>query len=166
MLVFGAGGQVGQELMAMAAARNVSALGVTRVEADIIDVEAVAALLAAERPRLIVNAAAYTAVDRAEQEPVMAEAANATGPGVLAEATGGASVPMIHLSTDYVFDGTKAGAYTEDDLIAPLGVYGRTKAAGEAAVRAANPRHVILRTAWVYGRYGANFLNTMMRLAA
>ena len=166
ILVFGAGGQVGQELIAMAAARGVPALGLMRAEADITDAEAVAAVIAAETPRLVVNAAAYTAVDRAEQEPKLAEMTNVTGPRVLAEATATVGVPILHLSTDYVFDGTKTQAYTEDDPIAPLGVYGRTKAAGEAAVRAANPRHVILRTAWVYGRYGQNFLKTMMRLAA
>ena len=166
ILVFGAGGQVGQELIAMAAARGVAALGMTRAEADITDTEAIAALLAAEAPRLIVNAAAYTAVDKAEREPQLAEAANVIGPRVLAEAASSVGVPIVHLSTDYVFDGTKAGAYTEDDPIAPLGVYGRTKASGEVAVRATNPRHVILRTAWVYGRYGNNFLKTMVRLAA
>ena len=165
ILVFGAGGQVGQELVALAAARGVPALGVTRAEADITDAAAVAVLIERDAPRLIVNAAAYTAVDKAESEPARAEAGNVTGPRILAETSARAGVPILHISTDYVFDGSKAGAYTEDDPIAPLGVYGRTKAAGEAAVRAANPRHVILRTAWVYGRYGNNFLKTMLRLA-
>ena len=165
-MVFGSGGQVGQELVAMAAARGIAALGVTRADADITDAEAVAALLKAEAPRLIVNAAAYTAVDRAEQEPEQAAAANVTGPRVLAEAAAAIDVPIVHLSTDYVFDGSKQGAYTENEPIAPLGVYGRTKAEGEAAVREGNARHVILRTAWVYGRFGNNFLKTMMRLAA
>ncbi len=165
LLVFGAAGQVGQELLALAAARDVPASGVTRVEADITDAEAVTALLAARRPRLIVNAAAYTAVDRAESEPDAAEAGNATGPAVLARAADAAGVALLHLSTDYVFDGSKPGPYTEDDPIAPLGVYGRTKAEGEARVRAAARRHVILRTAWVYGAYGSNFLKTMLRLA-
>ena len=166
ILVFGAAGQVGQELIAMAAARGVPALGFTRTEVDITDARAVAALIADEAPRLLVNAAAYTAVDKAESEPDKAEAGNVTGPRVLAEAAAAAGIPILHLSTDYVFNGTKPGAYVEDDPLAPLGVYGRTKAAGEAAVRAANPRHIIVRTAWVYGRYGNNFLKTMMRLAA
>ena len=165
LLVFGAAGQVGQELLALAAARGIPVVGATRADADITDADAVAALLAERRPRLIVNAAAYTAVDRAESEPDKAEAANTHGPDVLARAADAAGVALLHLSTDYVFDGGKAEAYTEDDPMAPLGVYGRTKAAGEAAVRAATRRHVILRTAWVYGAYGQNFLKTMLRLA-
>ncbi len=165
ILLFGAAGQVGQELLTLARARNTPIVGLTRAEADITDAAAVAALMAAHQPRLAVNAAAYTAVDRAEGEPDKAEAANALGPGVLARASEAAGVPLLHLSTDYVFDGNKRGAYTEEDPVSPLGVYGRTKAAGETAVRAATPRHVILRTAWVYGAYGQNFLKTMLRLA-
>lgn len=165
LVVFGAGGQVGRELMALAASRAIPAYGVTRSEADITDADRVAALLASLRPRLIVNAAAYTAVDRAESEPDAAVRGNVEGPRVLAKAGTAAGIPILHLSTDYVFDGTKHGAYCEDDPIAPLGVYGRTKADGEQAVRDANPDHVILRTAWVYGTYGNNFLKTMIRLA-
>ena len=166
LLIFGAAGQVGRELVALAAARGVPAAGITRADADIANADAVAALIARHRPRLVVNAAAYTAVDKAESEPDAAAHGNVEGPRVLAAAAAAASVPILHLSTDYVFDGSKPGAYTEDDPIAPLGVYGRTKAEGEAAVRGANPRHVILRTAWVYGTYGSNFVKTMMRLAA
>ena len=166
ILVFGAAGQVGRELVALAAARGVPARGVTHAEADIADTDAVTALIAVHRPRLVVNAAAYTAVDKAESEPEAAARDNVAGPRVLAAAAAAAGVPIVHLSTDYVFDGSKLGAYREDDPIAPLGVYGRTKAEGEAAVRAANPYHVILRTAWVYGTFGNNFLKTMMRLAA
>lgn len=166
ILVFGAAGQVGRELVTLAAARGVAAVGVTRNEADIADAAEVAAIIAANRPRLVVNCAAYTAVDKAESEPEAAERGNVAGPRALAKATADAGVPIIHLSTDYVFDGSKAGAYDENDAIAPKGVYGRTKADGEAAVRAQNPRHAILRTAWVYGIYGNNFLKTMMRLAA
>ncbi len=164
--MFGAGGQVGQELMALALARDAEPVGLTRAEADITSAASVHAAIAASRPRLVVNCAAYTAVDRAESEPDIAAAINTLGAGVLAEAAAAAAVPMLQLSTDYVFDGTKAGAYREDDPLAPLGVYGRTKAEGEARVRAAAPYHVILRTAWVYGPYGANFLKTMLRLAA
>ena len=166
LLVFGAAGQVGRELVALAAARGVPVVGITRADADIAEADAVAALIARYRPRMVINAAAYTAVDKAESEPAAAARGNVEGPRVLAEAAAAAGVPILHLSTDYVFDGSKPGAYTEDDPIAPLGVYGRTKAEGEAAVRGANPRHVILRTAWVYGTYGGNFLKTMMRLAA
>lgn len=165
ILLFGANGQVGRETAALAAARGVDLVGVDRARADIADPVAVARLFAEVAPTLAINAAAYTAVDRAESEPEAATRGNATGPGVLAERCARLGVPLIHISTDYVFDGTKAGAYVEADPIAPLGVYGRTKAAGEAAVRAATARHVILRTSWVYGAHGANFLKTMLRLA-
>ena len=165
MLVFGAAGQVGREVTALAAARGADPVGLTRTEVDITDVDAVAQAIASAGPRLIVNCAAYTAVDRAESEPELAMAINATGAGVLAQAADRAGIPILHISTDYVFDGSQPGAYREDDPIAPLGVYGRTKAEGEALVRTV-PRHVILRTAWVYGQYGNNFLKTMLRLAA
>lgn len=165
LLILGAGGQVGQELAALANERGVEAVGLTRADVDLRDAAAIGSAIARHAPRLVVNAAAYTAVDKAEAEPDVAEAVNALAPGVIACAAARHSVPILHLSTDYVFDGTKSGAYVEDDPIAPLGVYGRTKAAGEAAVRAATGHHVILRTAWVYGRYGANFLKTMLRLA-
>jgi dTDP-4-dehydrorhamnose reductase len=167
ILVFGAGGQLGQELMAQASAapagRDIA--GLTRLEADICDALALARQIDAIRPRLIVNAAAYTAVDKAESEPEAAWRVNVTGAACLARAAAAAAVPLIHLSSDYVFDGGQPGAYRESDALAPLGVYGRTKAEGEAQVRAAAPRHIILRTAWVYGRYGHNFLKTMLRLA-
>ena len=114
---------------------------------------------------MVINAAAYTAVDKAEKEPELAARANAVAPGLIAERCARYRIPMIHISTDYVFDGTKTSAYVESDPIKPLGVYGRTKAAGEAAVRAATERHLILRTSWVYGVHGANFLKTMLRLA-
>ena len=166
LLVFGAAGQVGRELVSLAAARGVPAVALTRADVDITEPAAVAELVEKHRPRLIVNCAAYTAVDKAEAEPDAAARGNIAGPQTLARASATVGVPILHLSTDYVFDGSKAGAYDEDDPIAPLGVYGRTKAEGEAEVRAANPRHVILRTAWVYGTHGSNFLKTMMRLAA
>ena len=166
LLVFGAGGQVGQELMALAEARSVEAIGLTRADVDLRDGDAIIGAIARHNPRLVVNAAAYTAVDKAESEPDLAVSVNARAPGLIAAAAATHGAPVLHLSTDYVFDGSKPGPYGEDDPIAPLGVYGRTKADGEAAVREANPRHVILRTAWVYGRHGANFLKTMMRLAA
>ncbi len=165
ILVFGSGGQLGQEVLCRADAAGLEVVGLNRARADITDPGAVARAIAATRPRLILNAAAYTAVDRAEREPDLAHAVNATGAGVLAREAAAAGVPLIHISTDYVFDGRKAGAYVEADPIAPAGVYGRTKADGEAAVRAAAPQHVILRTAWVYGAYGTNFVKTMLRLA-
>ena len=166
LLVFGAGGQVGQELMALAAAKGIPAVGLTRAEVDIRDSSAIVAAVVAHKPRLVVNAAAYTAVDKAESEPDLAASVNTQAAGAIAAAAAEYGIPVLHISTDYVFDGSKVGAYTESDPIAPLGVYGRTKADGEAAVRHANPRHVILRTAWVYGGYGNNFLKTMLRLAA
>ena len=165
LLVFGAGGQVGQELMALGRERGVAMVGLTRGETDITDRASIHDAVERHRPRLIINAAAYTAVDKAESEPDLARAINAEGAVNLAEAAAGIDAPILHISTDYVFDGTKRGAYDEHDRLAPLGVYGRTKAEGEAGVRAANTRHVILRTAWVYGVHGGNFLKTMLRLA-
>jgi dTDP-4-dehydrorhamnose reductase len=113
----------------------------------------------------MINAAAYTAVDRAETERDIAWACNCTGPANIAVACQEAAIPLIHLSTDYVFDGSKIGAYREDDPVKPLGVYGESKEAGDRAVRAALPQHVILRTAWVYSAHGHNFVKTMLRLA-
>ncbi|MGH6794509.1 MAG: dTDP-4-dehydrorhamnose reductase, partial [Methylocella sp.] len=165
ILVFGAAGQLGHEVMALARARDVEATGCNRARADVTDFASVKAAILAAKPRLVLNAAAYTAVDRAESEPEAAYAANARGAETIARAAAMLQVPVIQISTDYVFDGTKTGAYVETDPIAPLGVYGKTKAAGEAMVRQANPRHFILRTAWVFGRFGANFLKTIMRLS-
>lgn len=166
ILVFGAEGQVGRELIALASQRKIAAIGLSRAEADITQAEAVRAAIERHRPSLVVNAAGYTAVDRAESEPELARAANVEGPAVLAACCARAGVPLVHLSTDYVFDGRKSGAYVESDPVAPLSVYGRTKAEGEAAVREAQPQHVILRTSWVYGVHGKNFLKTVLRLAS
>ena len=165
ILVFGAAGQLGHEVMVLAKARDIDATGCNRARADVTDFASVKAVILAVKPRLVLNAAAYTAVDRAETEPEAAYAANAAGAETIARAAALQQVPVIQISTDYVFDGTKRGAYVETDAIAPLGVYGQTKAAGEAMVRLANPRHFILRTAWVYGRFGANFLKTVLRLS-
>jgi dTDP-4-dehydrorhamnose reductase len=166
ILLFGAGGQLASELVAMAAADGTALTALSLQEADITRPEQVERAIQAARPTLVVNAAAYTAVDKAESEPGRAMAVNATGARVLAAACAAAEVPLVHVSTDYVFDGEKVGPYREDDPIAPLGVYGQSKAAGEAAVREACPRHLILRTAWLYGVHGSNFLKTMLRLAA
>lgn len=164
ILVFGRG-QVGEALAEQAAATGLPATVLSHGEADIADPVDVADAIDRTRPAFLVNAAAYTAVDKAESEPGAAHRANAEGPRVIAEAAARRGVPLLHISTDYVFDGTKVGAYVEDDPTAPLGVYGDTKLAGEKAVRATLPEHVILRTAWVYGRHGRNFLKTMMKLA-
>jgi len=165
ILVFGGNGQVGQELARTAASQRAPLKALGREQADITDPAAVAAALAAYRPSLVINAAAYTHVDRAETNAALAAAANAHGPAILAGACASAGVPLLHISTDYVFDGTKPGPYLESDPVAPLSVYGRTKLAGEAAVRDILPRHMILRTAWVYGEFGHNFLKTIVRLA-
>jgi dTDP-4-dehydrorhamnose reductase len=165
ILVFGAAGQLGHEVIALARARGIEATGCHRARADITDFDSVKAAILAVKPRLVLNAAAYTAVDRAETEPEAAYAANAVGAKTVARAAALQQVPVIQISTDYVFDGTNKVAYVETDPIAPLGVYGKTKAAGEIMVRQAHPRHFILRTAWVYGRFGANFLKTVLRLS-
>lgn len=171
ILVFGGNGQLGQELVAQAltrasAAANSLLTALSRSEADIADATAVRRALATHKPKLVVNAAAYTKVDLAETEVEAARQGNEIGPQLLAQACQDLRLPLIHISTDYVFDGTKAGPYLETDPVAPMGSYGRSKAAGEAAVRAANPHHVIIRTAWVYGEFGNNFLKTMLRLAS
>jgi dTDP-4-dehydrorhamnose reductase len=135
-------------------------------EFDITDRASIAAALDKAAPALVVNAAAYTAVDRAEDEPDLAMAINRDGAVWLAEAAVARGLPFIHLSTDYVFDGTKGAPYVEEDAPNPLGVYGLTKLEGERAVLAANPRSLVLRTAWVCSPHGANFVKTMLRLAA
>jgi dTDP-4-dehydrorhamnose reductase len=122
-------------------------------------------VIAQERPDLVINLAAYTAVDRAESEPETAWAVNCAGVAHIAAACDDGT-PLVHLSTDYVFDGRKDGPYCEGDAVNPLNVYGRSKEAGERAVRSAAPRHIILRTAWVYGAYGTNFVKAMLRLGA
>ena len=125
----------------------------------------VSALLERERPALVLNAAAYTAVDRAEVEREQAFAVNETGPSLIARWCTANRAALIHVSTDYVFDGAKAAAYVEEDATAPLGVYGESKLAGEVAVRGALERHLILRTSWVFSAYSQNFVKTMLRLA-
>jgi dTDP-4-dehydrorhamnose reductase len=165
ILVFGAGGQVGSEVRRAAWPSRYVVLPLDRKAVDITKDAAVAEVLRRERPDLVINLAAYTAVDRAESEPEAAWAANCAGAAHLAAACDETAASLVHLSTDYVFNGRKAGPYQEEDAVDPLGVYGRSKEAGERAVRAALARHVILRTAWVFGASGANFVKTMLRLA-
>jgi len=166
LLVLGAGGQVGHELSRLAwpAGYRVSAFG--RAEIDITRQEAVAAAVDRERPDIVINAAAYTAVDRAESEHDAAWAGNCAGPRCVAVTCRSAGIPLIHISTDYVFVGSKKGTYREDDPVNPIGVYGHCKEAGDRAVREALVEHVILRTAWVYSAHGHNFLKTLLRVAA
>ncbi len=164
LLVTGCKGQVGAEVMRRAPLHGHAAVGCDLPELDITDPAGVAAAL--DGCAVLINAAAYTAVDKAESEPERAYAVNETGPRVLAAACAARGVPLLHISTDYVFDGSKAGAWVEDDPVAPLGVYGASKAAGEAAVRETWPDHLILRTSWVYAAHGGNFVHTMLRLGA
>jgi dTDP-4-dehydrorhamnose reductase len=166
LLVTGRQGQVVRALSALAAAdETVDVVTTGRPEMDLERLETIAAAIAAARPDVVVNAAAYTAVDRAESEKERAFAVNAAGAGAVAAAAAALGLPVIQISTDYVFDGSKATPYVETDATAPLSVYGASKLAGEQAVAAANPKHAILRTAWVYSAGGANFLLSMLRLA-
>ena len=164
-LVTGAGGQLGRELVRRGPARDWVVTGVTHADLDIADAAAVRRAVEAANVDLVVNAAAYTAVDLAESEAERAYAANARGPRHLADACALLALPLVHVSTDYVFDGSKATGYVEDDPVGPINVYGASKEAGERAVRAALPAHVILRTSWVYSAQGRNFVRTMLQLA-
>lgn len=166
IFVFGAEGQVARALREAAAADPAIVLGYgARPDVDLARPDTLLPALEAFGPDLVVNPAAYTAVDKAEAEPELAFAINRDGAGAAAAAAARVDAPIIHLSTDYVFDGRKDGPYLETDPVDPQGVYGRSKLEGELAVAKANPRHVILRTAWVYAPYGANFVRTMLRLA-
>ncbi len=165
VLIAGRTGQVARALAASAPADSVNAVCLGRAEMDIRDTQSIARAVDASAPDLIINAAAYTAVDQAESEPDEARLVNAAAAGALSKAAAGRGIPILHLSTDYVFDGEKQSPYVETDPVAPLGVYGRSKLEGEQAVLAANPRAVILRTAWVYSPWGKNFVKTMLRVA-
>ncbi len=164
ILVLGSNGQLGFELMRAAWAPGTSVAGLPYPEFDVTRPGDVEKAVAAHTPDLVVNATAHTAVDKAEGEADLAFAINRDGPAAMAAACAARGIPLIHVSTDYVFDGSKPTPYVEDDPIAPLGVYGASKAAGEEAVRTGTPRHVILRTSWVYSAYGNNFVKTMLRL--
>lgn len=164
LLVTGIGGQVGWELLRTLQPLG-EVIGCDRAMLDLAKPERIRDILDTLQPEIIVNPAAYTAVDQAEREPELAMAINATAPAILAESAKRLGALLIHYSTDYVFDGTKEGAYVEDDPTGPLGVYGASKLAGEEAIRASGCRHLIFRTSWVYGRRGKNFLLTMLRLA-
>ena len=164
ILLTGARGQVGWEVARRAKTAGLTVQAYGHAELDIAQRDAVMRAVEAAAPKAVINAGAYTAVDKAESEREAAFAVNRDGPRYLAEACARAGIPLIHISTDYVFDGAKTSAYIEDDPVAPLGVYGASKLAGEDAVRASGAKHVILRTAWVYGVEGNNFVKTTLRL--
>lgn len=165
ILITGGNGQLASDLKRIARAQGVDIDAPGRKELDITDEAACHQYIKQSRPDIIVNAAAYTAVDKAEEEPEYADAINHQGAKNIARSCEICQIPMVHISTDYVFDGEKATPYTEDDKTAPAGVYGETKLAGEKAVRQLCSRHIILRVAWVFGFYGSNFVKTMQRLA-
>lgn len=175
LLILGANGQVGQELRRalaplgerLPASRDGTIDGAASgLRADLSQPASLPAMLDASRPQVIVNAAAYTAVDRAEDEPALAHTVNAEALAVIGGWAAAHDVPVMHYSTDYVFDGHSRHQWSEDDAVAPLGAYGRSKLAGEEALRASGAEHLIFRTAWVYAAHGHNFLRTMLRLAA
>jgi len=164
VLVTGCRGQVGVEVV-RALGSDAQVIAHDRASLDLARPADIVARLREARPQVVVNAAAFTAVDRAESEAAAAEAINAVAPGILAEECRRAGALLIHFSTDYVFDGTKHGPYVESDPVNPLNVYGRSKLEGERSIAASGCEHLILRTSWVYGPHGKNFLLTMLRLA-
>jgi len=164
LLITGAYGQLGHELTRLGCTHDL--LAVDRDDLDITDYDAVVVYVDQFKPDAVVNAAAYTAVDKAESDVEVAFAVNRDGPANLARACRHADIPLIHVSTDYVFDGTLQGAYVETDPVAPLGVYGASKLAGEQAVLKQCPKSIILRTSWVFSAHGNNFVKTMLRLAS
>lgn len=165
LAIIGAKGQVGWELQRRALALGHEMLAWDVAELDITQPAAVDQALAASGVQAVINAAAYTAVDRAEQEPEQAFVVNRDGPAHLAFTCAQMNIPLLHISTDYVFDGSKSGPYAEDDPAAPLGVYGQSKWAGDQAVQRLLPQHLILRVSWVFGIEGQNFVKTILRLA-
>jgi dTDP-4-dehydrorhamnose reductase len=166
LLLLGGTGQVGREFQSLTFPKGTDVVAPTRADRDLTEPAAIAALIAAYPWNAVINAAGYTNVDRAESDQATAFAVNADAPAQLAAETERHAIPLIHISTDYVFDGRKNAPYVETDEPAPLNVYGASKLAGERAVAASNPRHVILRTAWVYSPHGHNFVKTILRLTA
>ena len=165
LVVTGREGQVATALAEAGVSAGVEVVRLGRPDLDLERLETIAPALQAARPDVVVSAAAYTAVDQAEREPARAHQVNAAAAGVLAGVSAKLGAPIVHLSTDYVFDGCKPSAYVETDATYPQTVYGATKLEGETAVAEANPRYAILRTAWVYAPYGKNFVRTMLQLA-
>ena len=166
ILLTGGTGQIGQAVLRHAADRGLEIFAPPRAQMDLTNAQSIADMVASRLWSAVINCAAYTAVDRAETDVESADQVNAIAPAIFAAETAKFDTPLIHVSTDYVFDGTKNTPYVEEDAVNPLGVYGRTKEKGESAVRRLNPRHAIIRTAWVVSAGGANFINTMIRLAS
>jgi dTDP-4-dehydrorhamnose reductase len=162
--IIGSNGQLGWELIRQGDRQGIKMLALGSTAIDVTRPESIAGCLQPGTVQLVVNAAAYTAVDRAETEKKRAFEVNRDGPANLAGFCARTGIPLIHISTDYVFDGSKAGAYRENDPMSPIGIYGQSKAAGETEVRRINPEHLIVRTAWLYGVHGHNFVKTMLRL--
>jgi dTDP-4-dehydrorhamnose reductase len=163
--VVGRSGQLARALVRCRAEGGPSIVPLGRPDLDITKPHSVMHAIEDLHPQVVVNAAAYTDVDKAESEPDAAFEVNAHGPAMLAETCKGLDIPLVHVSSDYVFDGTKRAPYSEDDVMTPISVYGASKAAGEAAIRVSHPKHLILRTSWVYGPEGHNFVRAMLRLA-
>ena len=164
LALIGSQGQIAQALLERAPMRRVEVVTLARPQFDLAEPSALIPAIESIAPDVVINAAAYTAVDKAEGEEALATRINSDGAGAVAFAASRISAPIIQLSTDYVFDGSSNRPYREDDQTAPLCAYGRSKLLGEQAVKAANPRHVILRTSWVYSPFGVNFVRTMLRL--
>ena len=166
LLVTGAGGMLGRAVVEAARQRGHDVFAATRADLDVTAEAAVRATMLEWRPDAVVNCAAYTDVDGAERDRAAADAVNHVAAGVVADAAAEVGAPIVHVSTDYVFDGSKREPWVESDPVAPLGVYGKTKLAGERLVAAANPAHVIVRTSWLFGTGGRNFVDTMLALGA
>ncbi len=165
ILITGGSGQLGNALQALAATRGLTSITVSRPQFDFEKPDTIATCFQDAKPSLVINAAAYTAVDAAETNVAAAQAGNHTGPSHLAQLCAAADIPFIHISTDYVFDGSKGAPYAEVDATSPSGVYGLTKRDGEEAVLATNAKAIILRTSWVYAAHGKNFARTMLNAA-
>jgi len=165
ILVFGRVGQLGSALAELLPAHH-EVVFLDQPQVDLSQPESVPDLIAQHAPELVINAAAYTAVDKAESEPQLAQLINAEAPAAMAKSCRARDIPLIHYSTDYIFDGAASTPYLEDAAVAPASVYGRTKLAGEQAVTQQTDQHIILRTAWLYSHVGHNFLKTMLRVAS
>lgn len=165
ILITGADGQLGRELIKQGQLKGFSVQAPSEDDMDITDLEKIDRCMAFHQPEVVINAAAYTQVDKAESEAALAFAVNTTGSANLARMCAKNKIPLVHISTDYVFDGQKGTSYLETDAISPVGVYGRSKAEGEIEIRSHLKEHIILRTSWLYGIHGHNFAKTILKLA-